>query len=53
MLSPFLVSSQKIPYILPHLPAPNPPIPTSWPLHSPVLGHRIVRRPRISPPIDG
>jgi hypothetical protein len=28
---------------------PNPPTPTSWPWHSPVLGHI----PRASPPIDG
>ena len=32
---------------------PNPPTPTSWPWHSPVLGHMIFERPRASPPIDG
>jgi hypothetical protein len=32
---------------------PNPPIPTSWLCHSPVLGHMIMTRPRASPPIDG
>ena len=32
---------------------PNPPTPTSWPWHSPVLGHMIFTRPRASPPIDG
>jgi hypothetical protein len=32
---------------------PNPPIPNSWPWHSPVLGHMIFTRPRASPPIDG
>ena len=32
---------------------PNPPTPTSWSWHSPVLGHMIFARPRASPPIDG
>jgi hypothetical protein len=32
---------------------PNPPTPTSWPWHSPVLGHMIFTIPRSSPPIDG
>jgi hypothetical protein len=32
---------------------PNPPTPTSWPWHSPVLGHMIFARPRASPPVDG
>jgi hypothetical protein len=32
---------------------PNPPTPTSWPWHSPELGHMIFTRPRSSPPIDG
>ena len=51
MLSPFLVSSLKIPYHpLPLL--PNPPTPTSWPWHSPILGHRTFTGPRASPPID-
>jgi hypothetical protein len=31
---------------------PNPPTPTSWTCHSPVLGHMIFSRPRPSPPID-
>ena len=52
MLSPFLVSSPKVPYTLPSL-LPNPPTPASWPWHSPVLGHIIFARPRASPPIDG
>jgi hypothetical protein len=40
--------------ILSHLPLiPNPPTPTSWPWHFPILGHRIFERPRASPPIDG
>jgi hypothetical protein len=32
---------------------PNPPTPTFWPRHSPVLGHMIFARPRACPPIDG
>jgi hypothetical protein len=32
---------------------PNPPTPTSWPWHSPLLGHVIFARPRASPPSDG
>ena len=52
MLSPFLVSSPKVPY-LPSTLLPNPPTPTSWPWHSPVLGHMVFRRPGASPPIDG
>ena len=47
MLSPFLVSSPKMPYPLP-LPLPllpNTPIPTSWPWHSPILEHRTFTRP--------
>jgi hypothetical protein len=51
MLSPFPVSSLKISYPLPLL--SNPPTLTSWPCHSPVLGHRTFTRPRASPPIDG
>jgi hypothetical protein len=51
MLSPFLVSSLKIPYTLPLL--ANPPTPASWPWHCPILGHIIFTRPRASPPIDG
>jgi hypothetical protein len=32
---------------------PNPHTPSSWPWHSPVLGHIIFARPRASPPNDG
>jgi hypothetical protein len=32
---------------------PNPPTPTSWLWHFPVLGHIIFARPRVSPPTDG
>jgi hypothetical protein len=32
---------------------PNLPTPTSWPWHSPVLGHILFSRPRSPPPIDG
>ena len=32
---------------------PYPYTPTSWPWHSPVLGHIIFARPWVSPPIDG
>ena len=52
MLSSFLVSLPKIPYRLPLPLLPNPPTPTSWPWHSPILGHRIFARPKASPPID-
>jgi hypothetical protein len=31
---------------------PNPPTPTSWTWHSPVLEHMIFTRPRASSPID-
>jgi hypothetical protein len=51
MLSPFLVSSLKIPYTLPLL--SNPPTPSFWPWHSPILGHMIFTGPRASSPIDG
>jgi hypothetical protein len=50
MLSSFLVSSLKIPYTLPLL--PNPPTPTFWHWHSPILGPRTFARRRASPPID-
>jgi hypothetical protein len=53
MLSPFLVSSLKVPYTLSPALIPNPPTLASWSWHSPVLGHRIFARPRASPPIDG
>jgi hypothetical protein len=54
MLSHFLVSPLKTPSPFP-FPLPlltNPPIPTSWPWHSPTLGHRVVTGPRASPTID-
>jgi hypothetical protein len=39
--------------ILSHLTLlPNPPTPTSWPWHSPILGHRTFTGPRASLPID-
>jgi hypothetical protein len=44
MLSPFLVFPLKTPY-----PLTNPPIPTSWPWHSLILGHRAFTGPRASP----
>jgi hypothetical protein len=52
MLSPFLVSPLKstLPYPLPLL--PNPPTPTSWPWHSPTLGHRAFIGQRVPPNID-
>jgi hypothetical protein len=50
MLSPFLVSPLKTPHPLPLI--TNPPIPISWPWHSPILGHRTFTGPRASPPID-
>jgi hypothetical protein len=43
--------SRKFPIPSPIL-HPNPPIPASWPWHSPVLGHIIFSRPRASLPID-
>ena len=53
MLSPFLVSPLKTPYPFPLPLLTNLPTPTSWPWHSPILGHRIFARPRASPPNDG
>jgi hypothetical protein len=41
------------PLYTPHALLPSTTTPTSWPLHSPVLGHMIFTRPRASPPIDG
>jgi hypothetical protein len=52
MLSPFLVSPLKIPYYLPLSLLHNTPTPSSWPWHSPVLGHRTFTGPRASPPTD-
>ena len=43
----------KSPLYPPHALLPYPPTPTSWPWHSPVLGHMIFAVPRASPPIDG
>jgi hypothetical protein len=51
MLSPFLVFPLKIPYPLPPSPAPHSTHPTSWPWHSPILGHGTFTGPRVSPPI--
>jgi hypothetical protein len=53
MLFSFLVSSLKIPYPLSLPLLPSPLTPTSWPWHSPILGHRTFIGPRASPPIDG
>jgi hypothetical protein len=39
--------------IPPHALLPNTPIHSSWPWHSPVLGHIIFVRPRASPSNDG
>jgi hypothetical protein len=56
MLYPFLVVPPTPPH--PHLISfslplfTNPPTPTSWPWHSPTLGHRTFTGPRASPPID-
>ena len=36
----------------PHALLPNPPTPASWHWHSPVTGHIIFSRPRVSPPND-
>jgi hypothetical protein len=52
MLSTFLVSPLKIPYPLPHLPAPQSTHSHSWPWHFPILGHRTFTGPRVSLPID-
>jgi hypothetical protein len=50
MLSPFLVSSPKIPYTLPC--SPTHPLQLPGPGIPPILGHRIFARPRASPSID-
>ena len=52
MLSPFLVSPLKIPYLLLPPPVPQPTYSHSWSWHSPILGHRTFTGPRASPPID-
>jgi hypothetical protein len=51
MLSPFLVSPLKSPYLLP-LPSAHQPTPSSWPWHSSILGHRTFTGPKVSSPID-
>jgi hypothetical protein len=54
MLSPFLVFHKNplpfIPSLLPLL--TNLYTPTSWPCHSPTLGHKAFTGPQASPPID-
>jgi hypothetical protein len=40
------------PLLLPHPMLTNLPTPTSWPWHSPILGHRAFTESRTSPPID-
>jgi hypothetical protein len=52
MLSPFLVSSLKVPYSIPLSCSPTHPLLLPSPWYSPVLGHIIFARPRASPPID-
>ena len=52
MLSPFLDSPLKTPYLLPLPLLTNPPTPASWPWHSPTLEHRAFIEQRASPPID-
>jgi hypothetical protein len=52
MLSPFLISPPKTPYHIPPPTAQQPPTPTSWPWHSPTLGHRAFTGTRASPLID-
>jgi hypothetical protein len=53
----FIYISNAIPKAPYTLPPPalllNPPTPTSWPWHSPVLGYMIFTISRASPPIDG
>ena len=52
MLSLFLLSPPKMPYLhsLPLI--TNPPTPSFWPWHSPRLGLKVLIGPRASPPID-
>jgi hypothetical protein len=53
MLSPFQISPLKTSYSPSPLPLlTNPPIPTFWPCHCPILGHRTFTGPRASLPID-
>jgi hypothetical protein len=52
MVSPFLVSPQKIPYPLPPPPALQPTYSHSWSWNSPILGHRTFTGSRASPLID-
>ena len=51
ILSLFLVSPPKIPYLLPPPPAPKPSHSHSQSWHSPILGHRTFTGPRASPPL--
>ena len=53
MLSPFLVSSPKIPYSLSTPPSPQPTHSHFLNWNFPILGHRIFTRSRASPPTDG
>jgi hypothetical protein len=57
LLSPFPVSPLEHPYPISPSPAfmrvlPLPPIPTSPPWHSSILGNQAFTRPKASPPID-
>ena len=52
MLSSFMVSPLKTPYLIPLSLLINPPTPASWCWHFPVLGHQVFTGPRVSPPID-
>jgi hypothetical protein len=52
MLSPFLVSPLKTLYRIPLPLLTNQPTLTSWPWHSPTLGHRAFTSSRAVPPID-
>jgi hypothetical protein len=52
ILPPFLVSSPKVSYTLPH-PVPQPTLSHFLVWHSLILGYIILARPRASPPIDG
>ena len=52
MLSPFLVSPAKVPYLFTPSPAPQRSHTHSWFWHSLILGHRTFTGPTASPPID-
>ena len=56
LLDIFFITFQMLSWESPNPPSallPNPPTPTSWPWHYPVLGHIIFARPRACPPSDG